>query len=186
MSRKTLYTRRIFGTSALRLQAYAVYMVVASTVLLGCSPPTPNPSINMDSRYQSTTTGFLTALLQNTQTFNYQPSPNFNIPALWLFAPNGNLVSITTDASLLPSLAQVFPPQSTEALPHQPSLKAMNKVLSDATGGEVSLQQDPAQWTALLFTGKNPECKQCAMFESAAEDLQRAQAQLHLAILDVQ
>lgn len=186
MYSKPVTNRRIFGAYSVRLLAFAVSMVVAFAVFVGCSPTTTAPTDPTNSRYQSTSTGFLTALLQNTQTFNYQPSANFNIPAIWLFAPNGNLVSVTTDAAKLPSLTGAFPPQSTEAMPNQPSLKAMNKVLSDATASEVSLQKDPALWTALLFTGKNPECKHCSMFESAAEDLQRAQKQVHLAVLDVQ
>ena len=178
----TLFLSPAINFTARRVLTYATSIAIACAGMVAYSQPVSSTT----SQYRADSHAFLVAYLKDSDSLHYQPRANFTIPAVWLFAPNGNLVSISDDSSQLPRLGQTFPPQSTQALPNEPSLQTMEKVLGDATGASVSLHGDPSQWTALLFFGDSPECKYCAMFKQAADDLERAKApHLHLVSLFV-
>jgi hypothetical protein len=127
-----------------------------------------------DETYRAPLMTWFAKFFEGAQVGHYKPGANLDIPAVWLFSPEGRMVSRFTidNESELASLADNFPPSAPKPLADEPSLDALRASLVSASGIASPEHLQDRKWTAVLFLSDSSACEHCAPFEQKISELE--------------
>lgn len=114
---------------------------------------------------------------------HYAPKGNFNIPAVWLYSPDGKMLAQATTQAELDSIIGRFPSaERAPPLTDMPELSVFQGILAKTAGVPASslVAGDSSQWTVVLLSTDVSSCEQCAGFEKSVANMEVAHPkQLH-------